>query len=185
MIASGSPGHTSTASPRPLPTPKSTVSPVPTAKPSPTPTVQEQLNKVAIQVVDLQDRLTKVESAVTENNQKLQAAVDEVSRANDVLEEQQRQWIAALQKVGIQVSAPLPTPVADDQPSGQSTGEKVNINTAGVDELDSLPGIGKSYAERIIAYRTENGNFNRIEDIMKVAGIKDALFTKIKDLIAV
>lgn len=59
----------------------------------------------------------------------------------------------------------------------------VNINTAGVSELITLPGIGESRAKDIIAYRTQNGPFASIEDIMKVPGIKEAAFGKIKDMI--
>lgn len=56
----------------------------------------------------------------------------------------------------------------------------VNINTAGKESLMTLPGIGESRAESIIAYREENGGFQTIEDIMKVSGIKEASFNKLK-----
>ena len=62
---------------------------------------------------------------------------------------------------------------------------RVNINTADKEELMTLAGIGESKAEAIIAYREENGGFQNIEDIMKVPGIKDAAFQKIKDRITV
>ncbi len=61
----------------------------------------------------------------------------------------------------------------------------ININTATKEELTSLPGIGGGYADRIIAYRNEKGAFKSIEDIMKVSGIKDKLFSRIKDKITV
>jgi competence protein ComEA len=61
----------------------------------------------------------------------------------------------------------------------------VNINTATLEELDSLPGIGPTIAQRIIDYREENGPFNTIEDIMNVSGIGPATFDDIKDLITV
>ena len=60
-----------------------------------------------------------------------------------------------------------------------------NINLASKIELQELPGIGAAYAERILAYRRTNGNFRRIEDIMKVKGIGEKLFAKIKDRITV
>lgn len=62
---------------------------------------------------------------------------------------------------------------------------KVNINTAGVNELTALSGIGEARAQDIISYREENGPFQSIEDIKKVSGIKDAVFQKIKDEITV
>lgn len=61
----------------------------------------------------------------------------------------------------------------------------VNINTAGVDVLCTLPGIGEAKAKSIVAYREANGSFGSIEDIMNVSGIKDNAYNKIKDLITV
>jgi competence protein ComEA len=60
---------------------------------------------------------------------------------------------------------------------------KININTATLAELDTLPGIGASIGQRIIDYRTQNGDFKKLEDLKKVRGIGDALFEQIKDLI--
>lgn len=62
---------------------------------------------------------------------------------------------------------------------------KVNLNTATKEQLCTLPGIGESKAESIISYRNEHGAYGQIEDIMKVEGIKDGLFQKIKDRITV
>lgn len=62
---------------------------------------------------------------------------------------------------------------------------KVNINTAGLEELDTLPGIGESTANKIINYRNENGKFKSIEEIKEVSGIGDSKYEKIKDLIEV
>lgn len=61
----------------------------------------------------------------------------------------------------------------------------ININKASKEQLMTLPGIGASRADDIIRYREESGGFQCIEDIMKVSGIKDAAFQKIKDSIAV
>lgn len=61
----------------------------------------------------------------------------------------------------------------------------VNINTANVERLMTLPGVGEARAKAIIAYRENNGEFQCIEDIMKVTGIKEAAFAKIRDLICV
>ena len=61
----------------------------------------------------------------------------------------------------------------------------VNINTADAAVLCTLPGIGESRAADIIAYREANGGFESCEDIMKVTGIKDAMYQKIRDKITV
>jgi len=75
-------------------------------------------------------------------------------------------------------------PVSNGSAPGAAT-DKININTASVEELDKLPGIGPSLANAIIDYRTKNGPFKQIEDINDVKGIGDALFEKIKEQIAV
>lgn len=67
----------------------------------------------------------------------------------------------------------------------KQTSGKININTATQEELTSLSGIGESKAKSIIKYREENGNFKSIEDIMKVSGISENLFAKIKENITV
>ncbi len=66
-----------------------------------------------------------------------------------------------------------------------STDEKININTADRALLCTLPGVGETRAEAIIAFRSEHGAFQKIEDIMQVPGIKDGLFSKIRDHISV
>lgn len=62
---------------------------------------------------------------------------------------------------------------------------KLNINTASAAELQNLPRIGPKVAQRIVDYRTANGNFKKIEEIMKVNGIGEKVFAQIKDLITV
>lgn len=63
--------------------------------------------------------------------------------------------------------------------------EPVNINTADVDQLQSLPGIGQVRAEQIIAEREENGEFRIPEDIMRVSGIGEGTLEEIIDYITV
>lgn len=61
----------------------------------------------------------------------------------------------------------------------------ININTANLNELMTIPGIGKVKADSIVKYRVEFGNFMKIEDIMKVKGIGKSTFEKIKDSITI
>lgn len=67
----------------------------------------------------------------------------------------------------------------------EETSNKVNINTASLEELDSLPGIGPVYAQRIIDYRQSNGGFKSIEEIQNVKGIGSKTFEKLKDRITI
>lgn len=66
-----------------------------------------------------------------------------------------------------------------------SSAALINLNTASKEELMTLNGIGAARAEAILSYREQKGGFRTIEDIMKVPGIKNAAFQKIKDKITV
>lgn len=75
---------------------------------------------------------------------------------------------------------------ANTQASDEAAGtDMVDINSASKETLMTLPGIGESKADKIIAYREANGRFSSIEDIMLVGGIKEGLFNKVKDRICV
>ena len=63
--------------------------------------------------------------------------------------------------------------------------EKVNLNTATVEQLMTLPGIGPSMAKKIIEHRTKNGKFTKIEEILNVKGIGEKKFQKMKDRLVV
>ena len=62
---------------------------------------------------------------------------------------------------------------------------KVNINTAGKEELMTLTGIGEAKADDILKYREEHGSFGSIEELMQINGIKEGVFNKIKDDITI
>lgn len=66
-----------------------------------------------------------------------------------------------------------------------SQGNKININTADLKQLDDIPGVGEATANKILSYRDENGEFKSIEEIKNVNGIGDKKFENMKDLICV
>ena len=92
-------------------------------------------------------------------------------------------------KAGIQTSPDGGLQTTDRNVRGNSTSALestlVNLNTADTAALMTLPGIGESRAKAIISYREQHGAFAQIEDIMKISGIKEAAFSKIKDKITV
>lgn len=123
---------------------------------------------------------------------------DALALAGDVLSHAETRGINLARKLndGEQIYVPTVaeatlTPAAaltkgERQPTATKTPlGKININTATVAELDVLPGIGPSIAQRIVDYRTQNGPFKKIEDLKKVRGIGDALFEQVKDLVTV
>lgn len=81
--------------------------------------------------------------------------------------------------------------VNGESTSGESTGaltsepKTVNLNTATLEQLTSLPGIGASKAESILEYRTKVGRFEAVEEIMNISGIGEAMFARMKDRITV
>ena len=128
---------------------------------------------------------------------------DAVTAAGGFSEDADRTYVNLAAKVGdgFKLQIPTLTETADeasvkgidsfDEGSGTQDAAKsdagglININTASREQLVTIPGIGDRIADRIIKYRDENGSFKCIEDIMKVSGIKDKLFSKIKDHITV
>lgn len=87
-------------------------------------------------------------------------------------------------------ATPTPTPTLTPTPSPTLTptpeqSEKININTAGLEELDKITGVGPVIAQRIIDYRNSNGPFQKIEDIKEVKGIGDVTFEKMRNEITI
>ena len=76
------------------------------------------------------------------------------------------------------ITEPSPTIAIEVTPSSQ-----VNINTATLEELDALPGIGKSKAQAIVDYRISEGLFTSVDQLLEVTGIGDKLLAKLKPLV--
>ncbi len=91
-------------------------------------------------------------------------------------------WVSDGQKLYFPTEAEA---VEESVAEAEGTSGLVNINTADVATLCTLPGIGESRAQDIISYREANGSFTSCEDIMKVSGIKTAAYEKIRDKITV
>lgn len=88
------------------------------------------------------------------------------------------------QQVVVGETASAAQPSTSNQPPAASN-QLVNINTATLEQLQTLPKVGTVTAQRIIEYRTKNGLFTRIEDIQKVSGIGDATYATLAPLITV
>ena len=89
--------------------------------------------------------------------------------------------LALLMEDGMQVRVPTVEEAESLRAAAADSSDGlVNINTAGLDELMSLPGIGEVKAEAIIEYRSRNGPFEDISDIMRVSGIKESAYQQIQ-----
>ncbi|EIW01469.1 helix-hairpin-helix domain-containing protein [Thermoanaerobacter siderophilus] len=114
--------------------------------------------------------------------------IDAINKAGGPLEEADLTNINLAQKVKDEQMIIVPKKGETNNISPTSTiqkNEKININTATKEELQTLPGIGPVTAERIIEFRENKGSFKKIEDIMNVPRIGPKMFEQIKDKITV
>lgn len=102
--------------------------------------------------------------------------------------------LAAVLEDGKRIEVPAENSTGDPQIiasaggiQGKTLGEggKININSASPEQLDTLPGIGPAYAERIIAYREEHGGFSSIEELQDIAGIGPKTYERLKDMVCI
>ena len=173
----------------------------PLAEDSPLPT-EEPLKQLAEQVAILETRvqqqgidLSQTQQSELEVQARLKDTTTEIAKTNDILEKRQTELLTTLKRLGI---TPAATPASNNSktnPTSGSSGQastvtetgsgKININTASAAELDELPGVGPAYAQRIVAYREEKGQFKKVEDLLEITGIGQSILEKIKDLVEV
>ncbi len=81
-------------------------------------------------------------------------------------------------------SPALASTVITGQDQAAAQKPTINLNTATIDQLTTLPGVGPKTAERIIEYRTKSGGFKKIEELMNVKDIGEKSFLKLKPLVS-
>ena len=111
---------------------------------------------------------------------------DAIEAAGGFSADADRDWLNLAEPLTDGVQVRVPTVLEGEELASAEAASRaalIDINTAGAEELMTLPGIGESRALAIIAYRETNGPFAEITDIMRVSGIKEAAFEKIKDRI--
>ena len=96
--------------------------------------------------------------------------------------EETRQMETEASREGLSGGAEPANSVEVSSPRGS---DLVNLNTASKEELMTLPGIGEAKAEAILQYRSEHGAFSAAEELLQISGIKEGVFSKIKDRITV
>lgn len=98
-----------------------------------------------------------------------------------------KQTIVSLVLALLVVTLGLAATYADGSPSvqlvqtGAASAHRVDLNSAGSEELQSLPGVGPALAARIVAFRQENGPFRTVDDLLAVKGIGPKMLEKLRD----
>ncbi|MBL7149207.1 MAG: ComEA family DNA-binding protein [Candidatus Cloacimonetes bacterium] len=153
------------------------------------PTEQEEITKININNADIEDLIKLPGIGQT----KAQAIIDyresvgefkslkELTEVKGIGEKTLEKMLPYLEMVGDSTEIV----VSVDSDTMKEISGKININTASLSELISLPGIGEKRAQQIISYREKAGGFENKEDIMKVKGIGEGIYTKIKDIIEI
>jgi competence protein ComEA len=168
--------------PRPGPIQVSTPVPTPTATVAPTPTPAPLRIYVSGAVQQPDVYVLPPKSIVKDALDAAGGATDDADLAQiNLAVELSDQQQVHVPRIG-ETSVPDTSPGTGN---AEAPAAKVNINTASVEELDTLPGIGPAIAQRIVDYREANGNFATIEDLQNVKGIGPSTYEELKDRITV
>jgi competence protein ComEA len=166
-------------SPEPPPLILSTATPVPTPEPTPTPRSPRVYVSGAVQHPDVYtlapDSIVK-DALLAAGGPSDEADLDRINLAQPVADGQQI-YVPKIDEENPPVQVP------SGQRSQPIIASTININTADMAALESLPGIGPALAQRILDYRQANGPFANPAEIMEVSGIGPATFEKLQDLI--
>lgn len=172
--------------PRPRAAPITVITPEPTATPTPTPTPAPLRVYVtgAVQAPDVYylpvGSLVR-DAVLAAGGPAPDADLERINLARE-LQDQQQVYVP---RKGEEPPVPVISEGVPVQAASASARARVNINTATVEELQQLPRVGPALAQRIAAYREMYGPFRRIEDLMQVSGIGEAIFAAIRDYITV
>ena len=173
-----------------LSTPAPTLTPAPVATPTPAPLRVYVTGAVHQPDVYLLSRGSIVKDALAAaGGATADADLDRINLAVQLQDQQQVH--VPHQGEGDPPAPPVAAASGADENRSDSAGRSsltpsaVNINSASTDELQTLPGIGPTYAQRIVDYREQNGPFASIEDIVEVKGIGPGTFAKLEELITV
>ncbi|MCL5410297.1 MAG: helix-hairpin-helix domain-containing protein [Patescibacteria group bacterium] len=135
---------------------------------------ESRIANLESKISQLENERNKVQETITKQTSSLQ---------NSNIQNQDQGQVA-----GASSEQKVPDRVGNDNGVAKSANKvsgKININTASETELDSLSGIGPTYAKRIVEYRNVNGGFKSIDEIKNVKGIGDKTFLKFKDNITI
>jgi competence protein ComEA len=149
----------------------------------PVPVSSETALQADAQYADLRARIATLEASAVATQKQLTAAIAELTASNDAYQTSLAKWQADQQKLLASSDVPAQAAASPAVQVGTASA-KINLNTATVDQLDSLPGVGPSLAQKIIAYRASH-HFSQVDDLVEVSGIGEALLAKLRDLVTV